>query len=78
MRWQLISIGYTARTSYSTRCEIPKAAGLLERQRCLQKMVEHAPMVAHVKQIMSARTQFGGLPRQERLAQAVIQMGIAS
>jgi len=41
-------------------------------------MVEHAPMVAHVKQIMSARTQFGGLPRQERLAQAVIQMGIAS
>jgi len=60
------------------KVEIPKAAGLLERQRCLQKMVEHAPMVAHVKQIMSARTQFGGLPRQERLAQAVIQMGIAS
>lgn len=60
------------------RVEIPDAAALLERQRSLQKMVERAPLLAKVKQIVAARTQFGGLPRQERLVQAAIQTGMVA
>ena len=60
------------------KVELPDAEALLERQRSLQKMVEHEPLVAKVKQIVAARTQFGGLPRQERLVRAVIQTGLAS
>ena len=58
--------------------ELSDAKALLERQRSLQRMVEHEPLVAKVKQIVAARTQFGGLPRQERLVRAVIQAGMAS
>ncbi len=60
------------------KMEIPDAALLLERQRSLQKMVEREPLVAKVKQIMAARTQFGGLSRQKSLMQAVMQTGMAS
>ncbi len=60
------------------KVEIPNAAALLERQRYLQKMVEHAPIIAKIEQIVAARTQFGGLPRQGRLARAAIQIGMAS
>ncbi len=60
------------------KVEIPDAALPLERQRSLQRMVEREPLVSKVKQIMAARTQFGGLSRQKNLMQEVFQTGMAS
>ena len=60
------------------KVEIPKAASLLEKQRTLQKVVEREPLVMKLKQIVAARTQFGGLSRQERLVQEAVQNGMAS
>lgn len=58
--------------------KLPTAPTMLERQRCLQKMVEREPFIGTLKRIVAARTQFGGPSRQERLARAAIQDAIAS
>lgn len=60
------------------KVDMPHVATLLERQRSLQRMVEREPLLAKVKQIMDARTQFGGMSRQKNLMQEVLQTGIAS
>ncbi len=60
------------------KVKIPAAASLLEKQRSLQKIVEREPHVVKLKQVLAARTQFGGLPRQEHLVRAAIQAGMAS
>ena len=60
------------------KVDVPGAMLPLDKQRALQKMVEREPMITKVKQIIAARTQFGGVARQQRLLQAVIQPAMAS
>jgi Transposase DDE domain len=53
-------------------------SSLLERQRWLQKLVAQQPMLAEVKRIFEARTQFGGLERQKKLVREILTQGIAN
>lgn len=43
---------------------------LLQRQRQLQKLVEHAPFDRKIEAIVAARTQYGGIKRQQSLIEA--------
>lgn len=58
--------------------KIPDAISLLEKQRSLQIMVTREPLLLEVKNIVAARTQFGGLPRQKILVQAALQADMVS
>lgn len=53
-------------------------SSLLERQRWLGKLVAQQPMLAEVKRIADARTQFGGLERQKKLVKEILTQGIAN
>lgn len=49
------------------KLDIPNATTLLEKQRRLTTLAHHAPWEQKIRKVISAKNQFGGRARQERL-----------